>query len=200
MNGSADGPRKDGLARVPQSLERSENIPPLQRVRHDSDTPPGTSVRSSVCPHCYTNINSPKEPRSQLHPRTIPTAHIEFDNFKMAVNTALENQHKGGRYDEVQVLLLNWEGNDLGLKTPKRGSLILDETTNLMRVFRDEYGFNTDHYLIPSVNPFTKVQLKLCGIIDDLSDKQTKEKKRALLIVYYNGHGTMEDGKLIWSA
>lgn len=199
MNGFADGLREDGFAKNPRSLECSEDLPPLKRVRHDSDTP-GTSIGSSVCPHCYNDINSPEQQKSQIHPRTIPSSHIPLEEFKITINTAMKNQHKGGMYDEVKVLLLNWKANDLGLKTPEKGSLILDETMNLMRVFRDVYHFDTNHYVIPSESPSTKVQLELSKIIDNLSDMQTKEKKRALLIVYYNGHGTMKDGKLVWSA
>jgi len=206
MNGFADGLRENGLARNPRALEGSEDLLPLKRVRRYSDSPPyqktllGTTTGSLVCPHCHTNISSPGQERSQIHPRTIPNSHIYLEEFKMAINTALKSQYKGGIYDEVKALLLNWEANDLGLKKPEKGSLILDETANLMRVFQDLYHFDTNHYLIPSENPQTKVQLELSKIIDDLSDKKSKEQKKALLIVYYNGHGTVKDGKLVWSA
>jgi hypothetical protein len=200
MNGFANALRENGSARNVRLLERSEDMPPLKRVRHDNATLPGILNGSSVCPHCYKEINSPEQQRSQIHPRTIANSHVHLEEFKTTVNTALKNQYKKGVYDEVKVLLLNWKANDLGLKTPEQGSLIVDETMDLLGVFRDVYHFRTEHYLIPSETPFTKVQLQLGRIIDDLSGKQTMEEKRALLIVYYNGHGTMKDGKLLWSA
>ena len=102
-------------------------------------------------------------------------------------------------YDEVKALLLNWQANDLALKIPEAGSLIIDETKKLMGVCRDLYGFDTEYYSIPSQNPQTNVQKLLGNIIADLSDKAIV-KKRVLLIVYYNGHGAVKDGRLIWSA
>jgi hypothetical protein len=66
-------------------------------------------------------------------------------------------------------------------------------------VFRDEYHFETKHHLIPSQNPDKKVQKWLSDIIYDLSEKKITQKK-ILLIVYYNGHGAVKDGKFIWSA
>jgi hypothetical protein len=159
-----------------------------------------TSNSSSVCPHCLTNIDSPPQKGSQVHPKTIPNSHVSFDEFKSAANAALKGQFGGGSYDEVKALLLNWHANDLGLKKPEAGSLIVDETKRLMGAFRDLYRFDTEYYLIPSQNPQTKVQKLLGNIIDDLSDKIEIEKKQVILIVYYNGHGAVKNGRLIWSA
>jgi hypothetical protein len=68
-----------------------------------------------------------------------------------------------------------------------------------MGVFQDVYRFDTEYYSILSESAKTKVRKPLANIIDDLSDKKAK-KKRVLLIVYYNGHGVVKDGRLIWSA
>jgi hypothetical protein len=154
---------------------------------------------SSICPHCYNNINSPSQNGSQVHAKTIPNTHVTFEEFKTAANAALKGQFEGGSYDEVKALLLNWQANDLALKTPEAGSLIIDETKKLMGVFQDVYRFDTEYYSIPSESAHTKVQLLLANIINDLSDKKAK-KKRVLLIVYYNGHGHVKDGRLIWAA
>jgi hypothetical protein len=154
---------------------------------------------SLICPHCYNNINSPPQNGSQVHAKTIPNSHVTFEEFKTAANAALKGRFERGSYDEVKALLLNWQANDLALKKPEAGSLIIDETKKLMGVFRDVYRFDTEYYSIPSHSPQTKVQKLFAGIIDDLSDKKDKNK-RVLLIVYYNGHGGAKDGKLIWSA
>jgi hypothetical protein len=157
------------------------------------------SSETLICPHCYNNINSPSQKGSQVHAKTIPNSHTTFEDFKTAANAALKGQFEGGSYDEVKALLLNWKANDLALKTPEAGSLIIDETKKLMGVFQDVYRFDAEYYSIPSENAHSKVQRLLATIIDDLSDKKA-EKKRVLLIVYYNGHGAVKDGKLIWSA
>jgi hypothetical protein len=39
----------------------------------------------------------------------------------------------------------------------------------------------------------------MSSIIDDLTDKKTTGNK-VLLILYYNGHYAVKEGKLIWSA
>ena len=153
-----------------------------------------------ICPHCYNDINSPSQNGSQVHAKTISkNSHVTFEEFKTAANAALKGQFEGGSYDEVKALLLNWQANDLALKIPEAGSLIIDETKKLMGVFRDLYRFDTEYYSIPSQNPHPKVQKLLASIIVDLSDKKA-EKKKVLLIVYYNGHGKAKDGRLIWSA
>jgi hypothetical protein len=141
----------------------------------DSETDSGVSTKSPVLIPLPSNVEA----------------------FKDAANAALNSQFVSAPYDEVQVVGLNWAANDLGLKRPKRGSLILDETKELMRVFRDEYHFQAKHRSIPSNNPEKIVQKWLSDIIFYLSRKEMKKK---LLIIYYNGHGHMEDGKLIWSA
>jgi hypothetical protein len=153
---------------------------------------------SLICPHCYNNINSPSQNGSQVHAGIIPNSHVTFEEFKTATNAALKGQFKERSYDEVKALLLNWQANDLALKKPEAGSLIIDETKKLMGIFQDVYRFDTEYYSIPSEKAQIKVQLLLAKIIDDLSDEKAK-KKRAL-IVYYNGHGAMKDGRLIWSA
>jgi len=154
---------------------------------------------SLICPHCYNNISSPSPNGSQVHAKTIPNSHTTFEEFKTAANAALKGQFGRGSCEEVKALLLNWQANDLALKTPERGSLIIDETKKLMGIFQDVYRFDTEYYSIPSQNAQIQVQKQLANIIADLSDKKA-EKKRVLLIVYYNGHGVVKEGRLIWSA
>jgi hypothetical protein len=149
------------------------------------------SSLSSICPHSHK-----PQIGSQLHPETIPNSHVSFGEFKKAVNDALE--YEGGTYDEVKVLLLNWSENDIGLKKPEAGSFVLDETLKLQGIFRDLYRYDTQHYLIPSRNPEERVLQLLLDAFIELSDKQLT--KKVLLIIYYNGHGTVKDHKLIWSA
>ena len=154
---------------------------------------------SLICPHCYNNISSPSQNGSQVYAKTIPNSHTTFEEFKTAANAALKDQFGRDSCEEVKALLLNWQANDLALKIPERGSLIIDETKKLMGIFRDVYHFDTEYYSIPSENAQLQVQKLLASLLVDLANKKA-EKKRVLLIVYYNGHGVMKDGRLIWSA
>jgi hypothetical protein len=123
-----------------------------------------------------------------------------LEKFKAAVNDALKIEHARRAYDEVEALLFNWEANDLALKTPERGSVILDETLALKKVLEEEWGFHATHHLIPSEVPQASVSCMLAQLNYNLSLKQNVEKKKTLLIVYYSGHGDILNGKLIWSA
>ena len=80
-------------------------------------------------------------------------------------------------HDEVIVLLLTWQDNYLGSKAPlEKGNLILDETQDLERVFRDEYGYNTRHYQIPSIFPEVTLQNILAQIVVDLETNEEIKK------------------------
>jgi hypothetical protein len=179
-------------------LADSEDVHPPKRVKRDGDSQ-NMSIRPLICSRCFEDVNSPKQEMPRIHPQKIINSHIDLETFKTTVNTALKSQQRK-TYDAVNALLLNWKDNDLGLKTPEKGSLIMDETEKLLQVFRDLYQFDTKHYLIPSDNSQEKLQMEISKLVSELSDKQSKEKRRTLLIVYYNGHGAVKDGRLIWSA
>lgn len=164
-----------------------------------SDTTSNSSS-ASICPHCCKNIDFPPQDGSQIYPTKIQNSHLDFETFKQAANAALKGQFEGVEYDEARALLLNWKANDIGLKASEAGSLIIDETHRLEKVLKDLYRFDTEYFPIPSENPPAKVQKLLADAIAELSDKRVVEKWRVLLIVYYNGHGAVKDGKLIWSA
>jgi hypothetical protein len=108
-----------------------------------------------------------------------PSLPDPLEEFRDTANAALKRRFFSAPYDDVQVILLNWnpKANDLGPQ-------IFNETKELHRVFRDEYHFETKHHLIPSRNPGIKVQKWLSDIIYDLSEKKITQKK-ILLIVYY---------------
>jgi len=92
-------------------------------------------------------------------------------------------------HDVVKVLLLTWQANDLGLKAPvEKGSLVLDETLDLEGVFRDDYGYSTQNFQIPSRCSEISLQNVLVQIALRLELDAEMNKKRPLLIVYYNGH------------
>lgn len=107
------------------------------------------------------------------------------------MNDALQNKFSKGAYSFVEALLLTWAKHDLD-------PLIDEETKELCSIFKDDYHFQAEHYQIPEVNPGSNVQLLLANKILGLENKS--QDSRALLIFYYNGHGTRKHNKLIFTA
>ena len=71
-----------------------------------------------------------------------------------------------------------------------------DELTRLKNVFEYQFGFATEQWDIPSLNPTRALQTKLY----DFQDAHQSEDE--LLIVYYGGHGDADRrrGRSIWAA
>ena len=121
---------------------------------------------------------------------SLPSSHITREKFKPAKRP----------YDKVEVLLLNWEANNLGLHASGRGSAVYDETAELAKVFEERWGFDVTHHEIPSVVPERQLTTTLAKFDQRLTKGKVVEKKKVLFILYYNGHGDVLDGKLVWSA
>jgi hypothetical protein len=62
-----------------------------------------------------------------------------------------------------------------------------------MDIFENIYHFETQYFEIPSRNAQIQVQRLLANTIAETG-------KNILLMIYYDGHGAVKDGKLIWSA
>ena len=89
------------------------------------------------------------------------------------------------RYKEVHTLLLSWEDDNLG---------VADEIDELGDVFRNLYSFDVEEWKIPSKRSHNSLAAKVLGFLDDY------ESKDNLLIVYYGGHGEMNDDRqCVWS-
>lgn len=89
------------------------------------------------------------------------------------------------RYKEVHALLLSWEDDNLG---------VVDEVTELEDVFRNCYRFETEAWKIPSKRSHNSLAAKIIAFVDDY------ESKDNLLVVYYGGHGEMNDDRqCVWS-
>ncbi|KAL8936126.1 MAG: hypothetical protein Q9216_005093 [Gyalolechia sp. 2 TL-2023] len=88
------------------------------------------------------------------------------------------------RYTDVYVLLISWEDDDLGVAT---------EVDELEILFRQLYQYKTDHWKIPSTKSHNAVVRR---IMQSLEEFESIDK---LLIVYYGGHGYMnEDRQCVW--
>jgi hypothetical protein len=68
------------------------------------------------------------------------------------------------------------------------------ELNDLAEVFRNAYGFQTETWLIPTLEPHFALMTKA------LETVQRFGKEDELLIVYYAGHGLMNDSRqAVWT-
>lgn len=101
-----------------------------------------------------------------------------------AGNAAFPNRGRA-RYQEAHVLLLSWEHDNLG---------VIDEVNNLQDVFRQNYNYETEVWQIPSTRSHNTLATRILQYLADY------EARDSLLIVYYGGHGLMNDDRqCIWS-
>jgi len=77
------------------------------------------------------------------------------------------------RYSKVEVLLLRWAEDDLG---------VLAELKDLHHVFTDLFHFEVETYDIPSYKPNNALS---CRVLDFLEN----DKEETLFILYYAGYG-----------
>ncbi|KAL8853740.1 MAG: hypothetical protein Q9221_001383 [Calogaya cf. arnoldii] len=88
------------------------------------------------------------------------------------------------RYRDVYVLLLSWEGDDLG---------VVGEIDDLEAVFRDIYRYRVERWKIPSTTSHNSLVYR---IMHALRDFESNDK---LFITYYGGHGFMNDDRqCVW--
>jgi len=106
------------------------------------------------------------------------------DLLNSAATAAFPNQGVS-RYKEIHALLLSWEDDSLG---------VLNEIGELDDVLRQIYHFEVERWKIPSKRSHNTLAAKLLAFLDDY------ESKENLLLVYYGGHGSMNDDRqCVWS-
>lgn len=84
------------------------------------------------------------------------------------------------RYKSVQALLLHWKTDDL---------FVLPELEDLETCFREDYGFNTDVFAIPSDNPHLDLMMRVGSLIKEHESEDT------LFVVYYGGHAKIDESR-----
>lgn len=88
-------------------------------------------------------------------------------------------------YRAVYVLLASWQDDDLGVWT---------EIDKLEVLFSEAYGYQVEQILIPSHNPDDVFGHNFQDFIQKYQHHQN------LLIVYYGGHGRLNNSRLAeWS-
>lgn len=120
-------------------------------------------------------------PRIEYHIEDLKTfGHI----LTKAADAAFPNRGKT-RYEAVHVLLLSWENDNLG---------VIDELLELQKVFQTDYFFRTQAWKIPSNRSHNSLAERISKFLDDF------ESQENLLIIYYGGHGKMNDDRqCVWS-
>jgi hypothetical protein len=132
---------------------------------------------------------------------TFAQPHRSDDNVaRRQLETALESlsadlkeltdHSKKKSYGAVKAIFLNWADSNLNPN-------VYDETIVLQTLLREEYRFEAgsaaDIFLIPTKYPTEKLQSYISNSISDFCDYETHGKDK-LMIVYYNGHGGIQQG------
>lgn len=98
-------------------------------------------------------------------------SHLAAD-LDMAVQAGWSRRHDI-RYSNVEVLLLRWADDDLG---------VLAELKDLQHVFTDLYHYNVRLYDIPSHKPDKALTRRVLDFLED-------DREETLFVLYYAGHG-----------
>lgn len=130
-----------------------------------------------------------------MKPRTHDTSLVSFhvrdlEIFGKALSdataAAFPIQNSGGfRYDQAHVLFLSWEDDLLGVSR---------EISELDSVFQQHYHYSTEEWHIPSNRAHNSLIRKMSDFIDAHDDRKT------LLIIYYAGHGRLNDDRQLVGA
>ena len=119
--------------------------------------------------------------RVSYHVRDVQTLGTTLTN---AVVAAFPNKRKRSRYKDVHVLLLSWEDDNLG---------VIAEVLELQDVFENKYHFDTEEWKIPSDGSHNKLAFRIMQYIHAFEASET------LLILYYGGHGSIDDKRqCVW--
>lgn len=78
------------------------------------------------------------------------------------------------------MLLIHWKSDDL---------FVLPELEDLEKVFREDYGYETDVFEIPSENSHLELLLKVADLI------KRCESSDNLFVVYYGGHARIDEAR-----
>lgn len=76
--------------------------------------------------------------------------------------------------------MLHWRTDDL---------FVLPELEDLEKCFREDYGFETDVFPIPSENSHLELMMRVGSLIKEHESEDT------LFIVYYGGHARIDESR-----
>jgi hypothetical protein len=164
--------------------EEFEGIDPLLNVpliipppNHESD--------------CSKELREDELAATNTHDVTLVEEHIPnierfADDLQLAINAAWPTRGEG-RYNAVQVLILSWADDNLGVEK---------EIRRLAFVFSNLYGFVVHEFRIPRKTPGRSTTSRISSFLES-------ESRETLFIVYYAGHaglGSQVNDPPIWAA
>ena len=108
-----------------------------------------------------------------------------LNEFIRDVNVALDGAlaRNGSPYEKATVLFLRWE-DDVFI-SPGINNGVQGEIDRLERVLVDDYGFDSETFLIPSKDPQRRLQQRISDF------DRAHDQRSELVIVYYGGHGAL---------
>ncbi|PVH68756.1 hypothetical protein DL98DRAFT_629298, partial [Cadophora sp. DSE1049] len=123
--------------------------------------------------------------RSAFHIKDLATFAATLEE---AAKSAFPNRGRS-RYATVHVCLIRWEGDDTD------GDLVFEtEMNSLCEVFERGYGFQVETWKIPIIKSHRKLMGMALDFIEEFDARDN------LFIVYYAGHGTINDNRQsVWS-
>ena len=117
---------------------------------------------------------------AEYHTKDLPAF---LKRVEEATKAAFPNAGQS-RYTTVNVLLLFWEDDDLG---------VINEIDRLEHVFGDSYNYKTERWPIPSQDADDALLEKL------LAFRKCNDRDDNLFIIYYGGHGYLNPSRQpIW--
>lgn len=166
-------------------LQSSKTPPHLQ-------SPSATSLNDATMEP--DNMSSPETFTVPIHPlkphKIITNHHLHsIDQFaedlSAALSAAWPTRHES-RYRDVQVLILSWEDDDLGVSK---------EIDDLRSTFLHLFHYGVTEWKIPQHKPERKLNLEVGDFLEQYDSKDR------LLVVYYAGHGFLNEQRVpMWAA
>ncbi|KAJ4294458.1 hypothetical protein N0V90_008149 [Kalmusia sp. IMI 367209] len=174
------------FAGFPDSVKPKAPIPPESSIDQPHTTPDETEAPGNVTlPATFIVPNLPLLTHNVMTSNHIHSVEKFAEDLSVAVNAAWPTRHES-RYSEVQVLLLSWEDDDLG---------VLHEIGDLERTFRDLFNYEVTKWRIPKHKPERKLNLQVGDFLEN------HDSNDHLLIVYYAGHGFLNEQRVpMWAA
>jgi hypothetical protein len=161
---------------------------------NDSNVPSGLQTPPYPRAEVALDVNECKTPcKHHWYPRfnSHMRGHTTIKEFLNQLSESLEGVFPriDSFYKKVHVLLISWEHNDLNTAA---------DINALRELFGTEFGYTTSQFEIPSKHSQVELQARLGTALLSLVKEATNPK---LLIVYYGGHGILNDeGRSVWQA
>ncbi|CAK7215655.1 hypothetical protein SCUCBS95973_002548 [Sporothrix curviconia] len=162
--------------------------PPYLTIRTLGGSGSGSGDRNSLTStdSAYASANSDFAVPSTTHDIGRVNYHVKhLDSFARTLedsaSRAFPNRGRSQqRYTKVISLLVHWKSDDL---------FVLPELEDLEKCFREDYGFETDTFSIPSENAHLELMMRIGALIKD------HEATDTLFIVYYGGHARIDESR-----